>query len=158
LLPQFAALSDAELGAISAMFSMTRQSQPHPRGIEPEFFIDASRGVIDLANNAGALAARFRQADLESAQPALAALTNELRLFATLVEALRGPLAIDPKLLTIDNQTPDEQLSRLESQLQGLIVAQTNADWLSVADILEHDLEPLVRPWGRRVLEFGRVA
>ena len=88
----------------------------------------------------------------------MAALTNELRLFATLVEALRGPLAIDPELLTIDNQTPDEQLTRLAAQLQALIDAQTNGDWLGVADILEYDLEPLVRPWGPRVLAFGRVA
>ena len=158
LQPQFAGLSDEELGAISALFSVTRSSQPNPHGIEPEFFIEASRGVVDLANSAAALAARFRQADLETAQPALVALTNELRLFATLVEALRGPLAIDPQLLTIDNQTPDEQLNRLATQLQGLIVAQTNRDWLGVADILEYDLEPLVRPWGPRVLAFGRVA
>jgi hypothetical protein len=158
LQPQFSALSDDELGTISALFSLTRKAQPHPHGIEPEFFIEASRGVVDLANNAHALAARFREADLDSAQPALAALTNELRLFATLVEALRGPLAIDPRLLTIDDLTPDQQLTRLESQLKGLVDAQINGDWLSVADILEHDLEPLVRPWGRRVLEFGRVA
>jgi hypothetical protein len=158
LQPQYAALTDEELKGISALFTLTRTSRAKPHGVEPEFFIEAWRGVVDLADNACSLAERFRRPNLEPAQDALVSLTNELQLFATLVEALRGPLAIDPRLLTIDNQTPDEQLTRLAGQVQALIDAQLNADWLGVADILEFDLQPLVRPWAPRVLSLGKVA
>jgi hypothetical protein len=70
------------------------------------------------------------------------------------VTTLRGPLGIAVERLTIDGVPPDEQMERLGAWLESLVSAQSSQDWLTVADVLEYDIEPILRAWRTRLEEL----
>lgn len=152
--PEFADLDDTELAAISGLFSVTRQGAPEPRTVPAEFYQEASDGVTGIARQIEALVVSFRGDRLQEANDGLVELSNELRQFAILVEVLRGPLAVAPDRLMVEGMPPDVQLSRLEGQLTEIVEAQRNHDWVTIADVLELDLLPVVRAWAPRLLEL----
>jgi hypothetical protein len=77
---------------------------------------------------------------------------GELRGFGQLVGAVRDTLGIAPERLVQQGLTLDQQVARLGDWLERLIAAHARQDWLALADILELDLEPLLRGWGLTLL------
>ncbi|HLG55909.1 MAG TPA: hypothetical protein VI485_11300 [Vicinamibacterales bacterium] len=121
--------------------------------VPTEFFAEASSGVLQLAERVSQLAGQFRSHDVKEANDGLALMTKDLGQFAAVVAALEGPLSIDPARLTVEGLSPDQQIARLANWLELLIEAQHGGDWLTIADILELDLEPLLRAWVPLLLE-----
>jgi hypothetical protein len=93
------------------------------------------------------LAGLYRGHDLTRGHQGLTQLASDLRNLATLVAMLGGPIGIDLTAAGGDGVTADQQIEELESALDALVSAQAAEDWLTVADILEYDLEPLIRRW-----------
>ncbi len=123
-----------------------------------QFFAEASGAMDQLSVQVHALAERFRRHEMGDAHSGLAAVTNELRQFVLMVDVLCGPLAIDPERLRVGGRSLDEQMTTLARHLEALIDAQGHEDWLTVADILELDLDPLLTGWGPRLRELGAEA
>ena len=116
--------------------------------VRGQFLTDAAQAMDAMAACAAATAACYRRNRLAEAHESLALLMGELRQFELLVTALRDTLGIEPERLAQNGVTLDQQVSQLGGWLEQLIDAHAHEDWLSLADVLELDLEPLLRGWG----------
>ena len=112
-----------------------------------QFFQEAAAGVGGIADATGRTAGMFRANNLQPAHDALAALPAELREFIVLVTVVDGQIAAAPGTWTVDDLSPSEQVTRLGHWIESLVEAQANDDALTIADILEYDLEPYLRSW-----------
>jgi hypothetical protein len=117
------------------------------RDVLSDFAIEASEALLNRSREAVRLAACFRGQAIQDAQSGLVELTTELRQFPTLVSTLTGPLAIDPERLRIGGRSLDDQIADLQSWLKGIVAAHQQSDWLTVADILDLDLAPMLAGW-----------
>jgi hypothetical protein len=93
------------------------------------------------------LSAVYRRQDVSMGHEGLTALAMELRGLTTLVSMLGGPLQVDLGSFSSNGLTAAEQLDELGQAVDALVTAQESQDWLTVADILEYDLEPAIRRW-----------
>ena len=124
-----------------------------PTDVRDQFLTDAAQAMDAMAGRAAATAACYRRNRIDEGHESLAALMGELRQFGMLVTALRDTLGIDPDRLAQDGMTLDQQVARLGEWLEQLIAAHAQEDWLSLADVLELDLAPLLRGWGPALLK-----
>ena len=105
-------------------------------------------GPLDHAAEMSArLSAIYRRRDVSPGHEGLTRLANELRSLISLVAILGGPLEIDLGSLTANGVTVAEQMEEFGIAIDALVSAQESEDWLTVADVLEYDLEPAIRRW-----------
>jgi len=112
---------------------------------------DAVGEVAAMADRVRALARQFRQSDVRSGHAGLARLAGDLRTLVTLLQSMTALPGVDPAWLTVDGASAQQQIARLGGWLGLLVSAQGEADWLTVADILEYDLEPALRGWAQKL-------
>jgi hypothetical protein len=93
-----------------------------------------------------ALSVRYRAFDLAGCHEGLIGLANELRGLTSLVATL-GVLQIDLGAFTPEGVSAADQIERFGAALDAVVTAQESEDWLTVADVLEYDLEPAIRRW-----------
>jgi hypothetical protein len=106
-----------------------------------------SIGALNHAAEAtAALSNRYRSFDLAGCHEGLMTLANELRGLTSLV-AMLGVLQIDLGAFSPDGISAADQLERFGTALDAVVTAQESEDWLTVADVLEYDLEPAIRRW-----------
>ena len=109
-----------------------------------ECLSDGTEGVQQMIGDVSGLVEQFRQCDLGPANYGLAQLAHNLKALIILVQSLRPPVADLQLMATL----PSEQdVATLASWLEALVNAQAGQDWLTVADVLEYDLEPALRAW-----------
>jgi CheY-like chemotaxis protein len=118
-----------------------------PAAFLRECLLEAVEPLQGLAENAKRLSAIYRGHDLTEGHTGLKALAAELAAAAVLADMLSGPIGIDLQSLTNEGVTAAQQLQQLEATVDALVSAQEAQDWLTVADLLEYDLEPAVRKW-----------
>lgn len=111
--------------------------------------------MAQLSQQVSQLAGQFRQHAIADAQAGLAAITGELRQFAMMVDVLRGPLAVPPERLAQNGRSIDDQMGAIAAHLESLIAAQDHEDWVTVADVLELDLEPALAGWAPLLLALA---
>ncbi len=114
---------------------------------------DAVGDVAAMADRVRILAGQFRLADVQAGHTGLVRLAGELRTLVALLQAMTALPGVDVARLTIDGANPDAQIARLGGWLTSLVSAQAEADWLTVADTLEYDLEPSLRALERKLAE-----
>ena len=107
---------------------------------------EAVQPLQQAALNAQSLAEHYRRHDLPRGNQGLSELANELRSLAIQVITASGPLGIDLSAGAGDGSLNDH-IGNLATVMDGLISAQASEDWITVADILEYDLEPAIRRW-----------
>lgn len=110
---------------------------------------DAIGPLESSADTVRTLAELYRGHDLTQGHQGLTQLASDLHNLATLVAMLGGPIGIDLAAVGDHGASAEQQVEELGSALDALVSAQTAEDWLTVADILEYDLEPLIRRWAR---------
>jgi hypothetical protein len=105
-------------------------------------------GPLDqAAEMAARLSAVYRRPEVSHGHEGLSRLANELSSLISLVAILGGPLEIDLGALTANGVTVAEQMDEFGAAIDALVAAQESEDWLTVADVLEYDLEPAIRRW-----------
>ena len=92
------------------------------------------------------LSTRYRTSDLAGCHEGLTALATELRGLTSLV-AMLGVLQIDLGAFSPEGVAAADQIERFAAALDSVVAAQESEDWLTVADVLEYDLEPAIRRW-----------
>jgi hypothetical protein len=92
------------------------------------------------------LSTRYRTFDLAGCHEGLTALATELRGLTSLV-AMLGVLQIDLGAFSPEGVAAADQIERFAAALDSVVAAQECEDWLTVADVLEYDLEPAIRRW-----------
>jgi hypothetical protein len=118
-----------------------------PAAFLRECLLETITSLQETACAASRLAAVFRGHDLVPGHDGMRSLASDLGDIATLAELLRGPLAIDLTALSAEGVTAAEQLVQFEATVDAVVEAQEAGDWLTVADVLEYDLEPSIRRW-----------
>jgi hypothetical protein len=108
---------------------------------------DATDGMKQLTEDVAALAEVFRQHDIGRANYLLAQLAQNLQALIVLVQELRGPIT---SVGSAVNLPSDQEAEKLVSMLEMLVTAQSSQDWLTVADVLEYDMDPELRTWLER--------
>lgn len=117
--------------------------------------LEAVQPLQRAALNAQSVAEHYRRYDLPRGNQGLSELANELRSLAIQVITASGPLGIDLSAAAGDGSLNDH-IGNLATVMDGLISAQASQDWITVADILEYDLEPAIRRWAVVVTNVAR--
>lgn len=113
-----------------------------PASLVAESLDDALAGLDGLRTHATDVARRFRSNRLAQANAGLAELTQGLGTLVTLVEAVSGAMGIPIETVVLDGRPAFAVIEDLGQPLAELTDAQQQQDWVTVADILEFDLEP----------------
>jgi hypothetical protein len=105
----------------------------------------ALNGLDPLAQAAQQTADAFRCHDLAEAHSGLEAVVGTLQALTRLT-ALAGQAGVAPRTARADHDHAT-LTERLGQSLEALITAETNEDWVSVADVLEYDVADLLPGW-----------
>ena len=128
-----------------------------PNAFLRECLLEAIPSLADAASSVTALAATYRRGDLAWGHEGLTQLSGDLGALTTLVGMLDGPIGIDLTALSGETATPAEQMESLWTTLDAMVAAQASEDWLTVADVLEYDLEPAIRRWADRLTRVAHA-
>jgi hypothetical protein len=109
--------------------------------------LDTIRPLEQASEMAARLSAVYRGRDVAPGHAGLSELAIELRGLTSIIAMLNGPLGVDISSWTIDGESAADQMNTLGAALDALVAAQESEDWVTVADILEYDLEPAIRRW-----------
>jgi hypothetical protein len=118
-----------------------------PTAFLRECLLEAIPPLQETAQRARQLGAIYRAADVSSGHEGLKSLAAELGATAVLADMLAGPLAIDLTRVSVEGVTATQHLQQLGTTVDDLVAAQEAHDWVTVADVLEYDLEPAIRRW-----------
>jgi hypothetical protein len=117
-----------------------------PASFLRQCLVEAIGPLHQAADATLALSGRYRTFDVAGCHEGLMALAGELRGLTSLV-AMLGVLQIDLDAFTAEGAAAADQLERFGAAIDAVVTAQESEDWLTVADVLEYDLEPAVRRW-----------
>ena len=122
-----------------------------PKALLRQSCVDAAEGAADMAGRVLQLAALFQADDLQAAHAGLTGIADDLRIFATLLYAIRESPGLEQEWQAVGESGPREQLQDLVGCLGALVDAQAASDWITVSDVLQYDLEPALRRWERQL-------
>jgi hypothetical protein len=112
-----------------------------------ECLLEAIPGLEETARRARHLADIYRGHDLKPGHEGLQGLASDLAAVAALSDMLSGPLGIDLAQITVEGVSAARHAEHMARTIDALVSAQEDHDWVTVADVLEYELEPAVRRW-----------
>ena len=118
-----------------------------PSAFLRECLLEAIPPLQETAQAAKRLGVVYRGHDVTPGHEGLKGLAAELGATAVLADMLAGPLAIDMTAVSVEGVSAAQHLQQLGSTVDALVAAQEAQDWVTVADVLEYDLEPAIRRW-----------
>ena len=130
----------ADIGRIDVQTAM-------PAAFLRECLLEAIQPLQETAQTALRLAGVYRSHDVHPGHEGLKALASDLGAVAVLADMLAGPLGIDLTQVAVEGVTAAQHLQQLEVTIDTLVTAQEAHDWVTVADVLEYDLDPAIRRW-----------
>jgi hypothetical protein len=119
-----------------------------PAVLVGESLREALNGLDGLRRHTLDVARRFRSTQVAHANEGLAELTLGLRTLVALVETVGGAMGVALSTVTWEGRPVIQLLEDLANPLVSLSEAQTGHDWVTVADVLEFDLEPALGQCG----------
>jgi hypothetical protein len=153
--PQHAPRALAELAVVELDVST-------PSDLVVESLREALDGLNGLRRFTLHTAGQFRGTQIAAANQSLADLSQGLRTFVNLVEALVAAMGVGLDDLVWDGRPIATLLGEIGTPIAALAESQMASDWVTVADVLEFDLEPALgqsEPFFRAFADLGvRVA
>jgi len=113
-----------------------------PAALVAQSVEDAREGLAGLRQHTLDVARRFRGTRVANANQGLAELTQGLGTLVSLVDTIGGALGISLETLTANGRPVVAVIDDLAQPLVAIGQAQAQEDWVTLADILEFDLEP----------------
>jgi hypothetical protein len=107
---------------------------------------EAAVSLPALEQSALVVADGFRAADVTSASQGLVQLAESLMNLVALVAAAAAAAGIPVATLTLDGEPVGAALANLDAALSPMLEAQAARDYITVADALEFDGAPAIRP------------
>jgi len=108
---------------------------------------EAAATVGSLCDAALQIADDFRGHDIETANRNLAGLADGLRSLMGIIGAAGLALRMDLQTVSCDGRPVSGMVTEFTGFLESLIAAQQSGDWITVADVLQYDIEPALRRW-----------
>jgi enamine deaminase RidA (YjgF/YER057c/UK114 family) len=109
---------------------------------------EAARSVTQLRQAAIALAAGYRQTDVTEANTHLATFADTLANLMALVAAAGQAMQVRLDDIRVDEMPASAVIRHLNNTIEALLEAHAARDWVTLADVLEHDLAPLMPSLG----------
>ena len=128
-----------------------------PRALINRSLDEAEVALEALLQAAGRVGASYRGHDTGSANRALTLLTEGLSMLVSTFGALGQVLEVDIESLLCDGQPFATRVEAIGAALESLIAAHQEQDWVTVADVLEYDIEAGLSLW-RLALDALRTA
>jgi hypothetical protein len=116
----------------------------HPNDLLGNVLDEASRSLPTVAASACELATVLRGADVAAAARGIGQLADTVTNLVQLMVAAATARGVALETLETRDGPAMPLLRTLDAQLTPLLEAQAGGDWITVADILEYDLAPLV--------------
>ena len=108
---------------------------------------EAAIALESLRAAARRIGTDFRGHDVSTANRDLSALSDGLRILVTTIHALAQILHLDLNGLDCDGEPAETRIEAAGEALRMLIEAHETEDWITVADVLEYDLDPALGSW-----------
>jgi hypothetical protein len=118
-----------------------------PTAFLRDCLLEAIQPLHETAHTAMQLAGIYRSYDVTPGHEGLKRLAADLGATAVLADMLAGPLAIDLTAVSVEGVSAAQHMQQLGVTVDALVTAQEAQDWVTVADVLEYDLEPSIRRW-----------
>jgi hypothetical protein len=118
-----------------------------PAAFLRDCLLEAIQPLHETAQTAKRLSEIYRGRDVKPGHEGLKALAGDLGATAVLADMLAGPLAVDLTAVSVEGVTAAQHLEQLGTTVDALVAAQETQDWITVADLLEYELEPSIRRW-----------
>jgi hypothetical protein len=100
-----------------------------------------------LAAGAERVGEAFRGLDVARANEDLQELAQGIGTLVSIAQALSQAVGIPLDSFSRNGRAAGEMIAALSSQTHELIQARESGDWITVADIIEYDLAPLLQEW-----------
>jgi hypothetical protein len=138
------AFRDAAMATQLAAATVVALRSGTERDLMTQCIQEATDGVESLRTAAAAIGAAFRRHDLGVAHDGLRQVAGGLSTLIAVLQAVALAGRVDIQGGTGQAVT---LLNELSSNVEAVIAAQGNQDWLTVADVLEYDIEPALKRW-----------
>ena len=119
---------------------------------------EAGAAIESLRAATTTLGGAFRRHDLTAANSGLTDLAGGLATLMSMLQAVALGLRVDLESGRGQPQSPADLVAELSGHVEALIAAQGNQDWLTVADVIEYDIEPSLRRWHALFASFETEA
>ena len=103
---------------------------------------EALSGVDSLSAFAFDVSRRYRGSDLQAAHQGLLELVQGLQVLTSLLGTMAAVLRTDLRTLVADGQPVAPLVETLGTHLETLIASEEAQDWLTLADVIEYDIQP----------------
>ena len=140
---------EAQLGRAITRDAIVEVDASTPSELLDDGLREAARSVTALQQAATALAVGYRQVDVTEANTHLATFADTLANLMALVAAAGQVMHTDLETIRIDDTPASAVIRHLNNTIQALLEAHGARDWVTLADVLEHDLAPLMPRVGR---------
>jgi hypothetical protein len=138
-------------------FGLIEVETATPRALVEAALHEAVHAADALAAAGRQTSSGFRGADPTAANPRLGEFAEGVRSLMLTLQATAAALGVTLSSLEWNGRPLPEQFGLLTVQLQAVIDAQSSRDWLTVADLLEYELQPLLDT-ARQVFESLRAS
>jgi hypothetical protein len=112
------------------------------RALVEEALAQGASAADALAAAAGQTSETFRGGDLAAALQQLADLGEGIQTLLTALGTASAALGVNLDRMAWSGQPMSAQLARMLGHLDTMIQAQESHDWLTLADLLEYDVQP----------------
>jgi hypothetical protein len=120
-----------------------------PSELLEEGLLEAARSVTQLRQAATALATGYRQTDVSEANAHLATFADTLANLMALVAAAGQAMHVQLDDIRVEGMPGSAVIRHLNNTIEALLEAHSARDWVTLADVLEHDLAPLMPNLGQ---------
>ncbi len=100
-----------------------------------------------LSGGMGEMADNFRMGSSEEANSLLVQVVEGLSSFTSLLESAVLVARTDLASLIVDGESIKSREEKLFATLEDIRKGQENLDWVTVADLLEYELTPILEEW-----------
>ncbi len=128
------------------------------QGLLLESVKEGAAMVASLADSAAAIGDAFRHEDLHDAHAMLPQLVDGIRSIVTLMDGCAAALGTPRPAILCHGITFDRWMEEFGRRLAVLLEAQSQEDWLTVADSLEYEIAPALREWGEAFEQLAGIA
>jgi hypothetical protein len=135
---------DAVLGLVLGSELIVEIDTLHPNDLLGEILNEASRSLPAVAASARELAGVLRGANVDSAARGIGQLADAIGKLVQLVVAAATARGVAIETLETREGPAMPLLRALDAQLTPLLDAQRAGDWITIADVLEYDIAPLM--------------
>jgi hypothetical protein len=148
---RFDGLDDAAFRAPEALdrrlddLSLVEVFSGTPASLMDRCLAEAIAAIPPLCRAATDIGEQYRGHDLHQANEGLSGLAEGLSSLVAIVSAAGLAFQVDLREMRSGDQAAAAVVTELGGFLEGLVGAQEGGDWITVADVLQYDVEPTLK-------------